>query len=196
MDVVPFNRPHFHQSRLLTAGEIAMASLMFADAIDYRRVRIHARRYMPFQPSNCAMTPNGSLYFHKSCCLLDFSSGSEHARHWFLHEMAHVWQHQLGYAVRLRGAVRIGLSYAYDLDPGKTLADFNMEAQGDVLADYFALRHLGSSASMRQPRYSDSLPLYEAVLAGFLANPASVANLPRDFGRCMLNLKRRARLKV
>jgi hypothetical protein len=196
MDVVPFNRPHFHQSRLLTAGEIAMTSLLFRDAIDYRRVRIYNRRYLPFQPSNCAMTPNGSLYFHKSCCLLDFSSGSEHARHWLIHEMAHVWQHQLGYAVRLRGAVRIGLSYNYDLVPGKTLADFNMEAQGDLLADYFALRHLKSPASMRQPRYASSLLLYEKVLAGFLAEPASLANLPRDYGRCLLHLKRLARLQV
>jgi hypothetical protein len=173
-----------------------MASLLFGDAIDYGRVRIHARRYMPFQPKNCAMTPNGLLYFHKSCCPLDFSTGSDGARHWFLHEMAHVWQHQLGYAVRLRGAVRLGLSYNYDLAPGKTLADFNMEAQGDLLADYFALKYLGSSATMRQPRYAGSLPLYEKILAGFLANPASVANLPRGYGRFLLGLKRRARIAV
>jgi hypothetical protein len=104
--------------------------------------------------------------------------------------MAHVWQHQLGYAVR------IGLSYDYNLAPGKTLADFNMEAQGELLADYFALKHLSSSESMRQQRYADSLPLYEEVLAGFLANPASVANLPCDFGRCLLHLKCLARRRV
>ena len=173
-----------------------MASLLFRDAIDYRRVRIHARRYMLFQPSNCAMTPNGHLYFHASCFLDNYAQASVTNQHWFLHEMAHVWQHQLGYAVRLRGAVRIGLSYHYDLAPGKTLADFNMEAQGDLLADYFALRHLGSSASMRQPRYAGSLPLYEQVLAGFLADPVSVANLPRDCGRYLLHLKRRARRPV
>ena len=82
--------------------------------------------------------------------------------------------------------MRIGLSYDYDLAPGKTLADFNMEAQGDLLADYFALKHLRSSEAMRQRRYADSLPLYEEVLAGFLADPGSVANLPRDYGRCLL----------
>jgi hypothetical protein len=184
------------RSRRLTPGEIAMAALVFGESIDYKRVRIHARRYMPFQPKNCCMTPNGSMYFHRACFLPDYTRSDPPVVHWFLHEMAHVWQYQMGYAVRLRGAVRIGLSYDYDLAPGKTLADFNMEAQGELLADYFALKHLSSSESMRQPRYSDSLPLYEAVLAGFLANPASVANLPRDFGRCMLNLKRRARLKV
>ena len=173
-----------------------MASLLFQNAIDYRRVRIHARRYMPFQPSNCAMTPNGHLYFHPSCFLDDYAQASVTGQHWFLHEMAHVWQHQLGYAVRLRGAVRFGLSYQYDLAPGKTLADFNMEAQGDLLADYFSLRHLISSAPMRQPRYASSLSLYEEVLAGFLADPASVANLPRGYGRCLLHLKRRSRRKV
>lgn len=193
---MPFSRPNTHHSRPLTAGEIAMASLLFRDAIDYRRVRIHARRYMPFQPSNCAMTPNGHLYFHASCFLDDYAQASVTNQHWFMHEMAHVWQHQLGYAVRLRGAVRIGLSYNYDLAPDNTLADFNMEAQGDLLADYFVLRHLGSSASMRQPRYASSLRRYELVLACFFANPASVENLPRDCGRCLLHLKRRLGRKV
>lgn len=167
-----------------------MAAMVFGDAIDYRRVRIHARRYMPFQPSNCAMTPNGHLYFHASCFLDDYAEASGTNRHWFLHEMTHVWQSQMGYAVRLRGAVRIGLSYNYDLAPGKTLADFNMEAQGDVLADYFALRYLGAPACMRQPRYAGSLALYEQVLAGFLADPGSVANLPEDCGRWLLHLGR------
>jgi hypothetical protein len=136
------------------------------------------------------MTPNGSMYFHHSCFLPDYSLGNPTVIHWFMHEMVHVWQHQLGYAVRLRGGVRIGLSYDYELGPGKTLADYNMEAQGDLLADYFAIKHLHSPRSMRQQRYAGSLPLYEEILAGFLADPASVANLPRDYGRYLLPLKR------
>lgn len=163
-----------------------MATLLFGDAIDYRRVRIHSRRYMPFQPTNCAMTPNGSMYFHQSCFLPDYTRGDPPAIHWFIHEMAHVWQFQLGYAVRLRGAVRLGLPYGYDLASGKTLADFNMEAQGDLLADYFALKHLGYPMVVRQQRYVGSLLLYEEVLAGFLNDPNSVANLPCDWGRCLL----------
>lgn len=107
-----------------------------------------------------------------------------------MHEMVHVWQHQLGYAVRLRGAVRIGLSYDYELVPETTLADYNMEAQGELLADYFALKHQSSPRTMRQRRYEDSLSLYEEVLADFLADSASVANLPRDYGRYLLHLKR------
>lgn len=175
-------------SRTLTAPEIAMAASLFGDSIDYARVRIHPRRYMPLQPKNCCMTPNGSMYFHRSCFLPDYSRADPPAVHWFIHEMAHVWQHQLGYAVRLRGAVRVRLSYGYDLAPNKTLADYNMEAQGDLLADYFALKHLGSPAVVRQQRYAGSLSLYEEVLKGFLADPGNVANLPRDWGRCLLRL--------
>jgi hypothetical protein len=168
--------------RSLTAGERDMAACLFGAAVDYARVRIYNRRYLPFglQPVNCAMTPNGHIYFHKSRCLLDFSCGSAQARHWFMHEMVHVWQHQLGFPVRLRGAVRIGLSYHYVLALDKTLSDYNMEAQGDLLADYYVLRHLGAAAAMRQSAYANSLPLYEQVLASFLADPSSRKNLPKS----------------
>jgi hypothetical protein len=162
-----------------------MARLVFGAAIDYARVRIFSRCYLPFglQPANCAMSPNGSIYFHPSCYLANYAAADPPARHWFLHEMVHVWQHQLGYPVRLRGAIRLGLQYTYKLEADATLADFNMEAQGDVLADYFALKHLREPGVMRQRRYAGDLPLYEQVLAGFLANPSNVANLPRGYGR-------------
>ncbi|GGE85211.1 Rhs element Vgr protein [Massilia psychrophila] len=156
-----------------------MASALFGAAIDYARVRIHNRRYLPFQPKNCAMAPNGRLYFHRSCFLDDFACGGPHLRHWFMHEMVHVWQHQLGYPVRLRGAVRIGLDYRYRLRAGATLADFNMEAQGDLLADYFVLKFLGNPGAMRWVDNAGNLSLFEAVLVDFLAAPASRANLPR-----------------
>jgi hypothetical protein len=192
-ECAPLNRNSLRhgsrRSRSLTPGEIALAALLFGESIDYERVRIHARRYMPFQPYNCCMTPNGSMYFHHSCFQEDYAQASVTNQHWFIHEMAHVWQHQLGYAVRLRGAVRIGLSYDYDLASGKSLADYNMEAQGDLLADYFVLRHLRSSVSMRQKRYAGCLPLYEEILAGFLADPASAASLPSGYGRWLLHLK-------
>ncbi|WP_332847689.1 Rhs element Vgr protein [Massilia sp. S19_KUP03_FR1] len=155
-----------------------MASLLFRDAIDYARVRIHGRRYMPFQPRNCAMTPNGQMYFHASCFLDDYAQASLANRHWFMHEMVHIWQHQLGYPVRLRGAIRIGLSYAYRLRPDATLADFNMEAQGDLLADYFVLKFLQRPEAMRQPQYAHALALYDTVLESFLVAPGSRRHLP------------------
>lgn len=187
---IPLNLNGQNGSRPLTPSEVGLAASLFGESINYERVRVHARRYMPLQPKNCCMTPNGSMYFHRSCFLPDYSRGSPSAVHWFIHEMVHVWQFQLGYAVRLRGAVRVGLSYDYELVPGKVLADYNMEAQGDLLADYLALKHINSPVSMRQQRYAGSLSLYEGVLAGFLADPASVANLPRGCGRWLLSLRR------
>lgn len=160
-----------------------MASALFGAAIDYAKVRIHNRRYMPFQPKNCAMTPNGRVYFHQSCFLDDYAAGDVRAQHWFMHELVHVWQHQLGYPVRLRGAVRLGLSYDYVLRAGATLADFNMEAQGDLLADYFVLKHRAAPKAMRWRRNAGSLALFEEVLDGFLVDPASRALLPRTLGR-------------
>ncbi|MCA1245375.1 Rhs element Vgr protein [Massilia sp. MS-15] len=166
------------RSRPLTEAEIALASQLFRDAIDYRRVRVHGRRYLPFQPKNCCMTPNGSMYFHHSCFLPDYTRGDPGAIHWFMHELVHVWQHQLGYPVRLRGAIRFGLPYAYSLHAGARLADYNMEAQGDLLADYFVLKFLRKPDAMRQGQHRGSLALYEAVLAGFLADPSDPRSLP------------------
>jgi len=183
MDAVPVHRLRSPRWRSLTAGEIAMASLLFGNGIDYERVRIHARRYMPFQPRNCAMTPNGSMYFHRSCFLPDYTRGDPAVVHWFLHEMVHVWQHQLGYPVRLRGAFRIGLSYRYELRAGALLSDYNMEAQGDLLADYFALKYMRNPRVMRQRRHAHQLDLYEQVLARFLADPRDPENLPRGSAR-------------
>jgi hypothetical protein len=134
------------------------------------------------------MTPNGSIYFHHSCFLPDYSLGAASGIHWFMHEMVHVWQHQLGYPVRLRGAVRIGLPYHYELSENATLADYNMEAQGDLLADYFVLKFMHQPRIMRQRRYAHALALYERVLDGFLADPADRENLPRGRARKLVRM--------
>jgi hypothetical protein len=144
-------------------------------------VRIIGRRYLPFQPKNCAMTPNGSMYFHRSCMQDDFAAQGVGLQHWFIHEMVHVWQHQLGYPVRLRGALRIKLDYHYRLRSGATLADFNMEAQGDLLADYFVLRLLQRPDAMRWPDQAADPALFDSVLAGFLAEPRDRRHLPGGF---------------
>ena len=175
--------PGLGLARPLTPGEVGLVRLVFGDAIDLTRVRIHNRCYLPFglQPVNCAMSPNGRIYFHPSRYVADFSLENKRLQHWLMHEMTHVWQHHLGYPVRCRGALRLGLSYAYRLAPGKRLSDFNMEAQGDVLADYFALKFLADPAPMAQPQHATSLALYEQVLAEFLADQAARKNLPALF---------------
>jgi hypothetical protein len=170
--------------RALTTGETHIARLVFRDSIDYRAVKVHARGYLPFglQPRHTAMAPNGNLYFPPACFQHDFSRCDLGERMWFIHEMTHVWQFQLGYPVKFRGAIRIGLNYAYALDAGKTLADYNMEAQGNLLADYFALKFCDGHARLYERRYRDmpgALALYETVLAGFIDAPAERRHLPK-----------------
>jgi len=93
-----------------------------------------------------------------------------------MHEMVHVWQYQLGYPVRLRGAIRLGLNYDYTLLPEKHLSSYNMEAQGNILSDFFALKFRSAPHARNSP---DAHVLYESVLHDFLANPKSPAHLPQ-----------------
>ena len=173
---------HAGNARGLTSGEIAMARLLFADAIDYSRVKVHNSEYLWFglQPDDTAMTPNGEIYFNEKHFLEDFSTARGVDRHWFMHEMVHVWQHQLGYWVKARGAIRIGLSYEYELESGKRLGDYNMEAQGNILADYYMLKLERRPGLVVESRYAvaSALPLFESVLSGFLKDPRNEANLP------------------
>lgn len=168
------------ESRPLTTGEIAMARLIFKDSIDYGQVRIHREEYLPFglQNDDTAMTPNGEMYFNPKRFKEDFSKEQNWLKHWYMHEMVHVWQHQLGYWVRLRGAIRIGLGYDYKLEAGKKFGDYNMESQGDLLSDYYALKFLNDPEAMIQKQFAGQLPLFEEVLDVFLKNPADKANLP------------------
>lgn len=121
-----------------------MASLLFRDAIDYSRVRIHGRRYMPFQPKNCCMTPNGSMYFHRSCFLPDYSRGDPGAIHWFMHEMVHVWQHQAGHWLPIER--HPFCRYGYTLEPGKPFARYGIEQQAEIVRHAFLAREQGSDA--------------------------------------------------
>lgn len=170
-------------SRGLTQGEIAMSRLVFGDAIDYSKVRIHNREYLWFglQPDDTAMAPNGHIYFNPKYFKEDFSSSPLSDQMWLIHEMTHVWQHQLGYPVKWRGALRMGLSYKYKLEPGRTLGDFNMEAQGNILADYYVLKFKGLPGMLAEANHRNdpqALALFEQVLAEFLQRPSDKRNLP------------------
>ncbi|PIG28672.1 hypothetical protein CLU93_2969 [Janthinobacterium sp. 35] len=166
--------------RPLTKGEIDMAWMLFQDAIDYGKVKVHGEPYLWFnwQPKNVAMTPVGEIYFHESDYKEDFSKEKDSLKHWFMHEMVHVWQYQLGYSVKLRGAIRLGLDYKYTLLPNQKLSSHDMEAQGDLLADYFVLRFLTSTRAMRQQRYKNSGELFKKVLNDFFNDRKSPKNLP------------------
>jgi hypothetical protein len=168
-------------SRPLTSGEIEIAVELYADSVDYTKVKIHNGDYLwAFQNENTAMTPEGEMYFPTLRFREDFSKGSPLERHWFIHEMAHVWQYQNGYDVWTRGLRFWSLPYDYVLDESKTLCDYNMEAQGDILADYWSLtdgkkRGL-KKIYMEMNQYKDSLEVYKKVLRDFFADRRSWKN--------------------
>lgn len=166
--------------RPLTSGEIALCRTLFKDSIEYSKVWVHREEFLPFglQPDDCAMTPNGELYFNPRKFKEDFSKDTVDQQWWFMHEMVHVWQRHLGYWVMLRGAIRLGLGYEYELKSGRKLGDYNMEAQGNLLADYFVLKHLQAPTFMAGKKHANDLALFEEVLDGFLKNPSDHANLP------------------
>ncbi|MCL2848964.1 MAG: hypothetical protein FWE61_02815, partial [Micrococcales bacterium] len=115
--------------RPLTAGEVALARTVFGDAIDYSVVLVHNHGYPllgGFQPDDVAVTPNGEMYFPAPSHLADFSAGSAANARWFVHEMVHVWQYQLGYPVAAKGMNRGALDYSYELDATARLADYDM----------------------------------------------------------------------
>ena len=157
-------------ARPMTGGEIDMARSIFGAAVDYARVSIHGSGFLWFnmQHRDMALSPDGNIYFTAHRYLDDFSARTDSDRHWFMHEMAHVWQHQLGYPVRLRGAIRLGLSYDYELSAGLSLCDYNMEAQAELLSDYFLLRFLQGADTA----------VYDTALEPFLTDPSNPCHLP------------------
>lgn len=179
--VVPVKTPE-DKRRPLTAGEIAMAKVLFKDAIDYRRVKVVNGDFIPFgwQDKDTAITPNGHIYFPKDHFQEDFSLAEPIDRHWFIHEMVHVWQFQMSYPVFDRGVLHFGLDYKYKLDEKKHLGKYNMEAQGDLLADYWALLDAAGKTVkyMKNKDDADKIKLYETVLRLFLKNRRSWRNWP------------------
>ncbi|NBF06983.1 DUF2345 domain-containing protein [Pseudomonas sp. Fl5BN2] len=139
-----FSEPDNEKGRALTEGEIVLAQSVFADSIDYDKVRLRDENYVPWQGATYAMSPNGHIYFGESWRgISDWSLEEPERRGFFIHEMTHVWQHQHGVNVLLVGAYQqakqflVGDQYLYQLEPGKTLKDYNIEQQGDIVRDYY-----------------------------------------------------------
>ncbi len=172
------------QSRGLTPGEITMARSLFRDSIDYSKVKLHNFEFLwlGMQPNSTAMTPQGEIYFNPKEFREDFSKENIYGRHWFMHEMVHVWQYQLGYPTLWKGANRLAVWYKYALfDNHRGLEQYNMEAQGDIIADFYAmLEHERGEKTlfMKQMRYSNRTDLYQKTLYWFLKDPKSTMLLP------------------
>ncbi|OYP01166.1 hypothetical protein [Serratia marcescens] len=165
-------------ARKLTVGEIGVAQIIFKNAIDYSRVSVHNAGYFPFglQNDNTAVTPNGEIYFTPKNFREDYSRESAGFQHWFIHEMAHVWQYQMKMNVLLRGTMSWAATYEYSLPNYNTLADYGMEQQASILADYFLLIRFSREEWRRNKRMAglegpDLKTHYETVLRLFIQEP-------------------------
>ncbi|EOI5728871.1 type IV secretion protein Rhs [Cronobacter malonaticus] len=167
--------------RLMTLGEITMAKRVFGHSIVYSRVWVHCDSYFPFglQKRGYAMAPNGEIWFRKEMYYRDFSGteASVEDKHTFIHELGHVWQHQHGQWVRMRGLFSWAADYYYKLDKAK-LTDYSLEQQASIIADYWLILVYGINiwisfhAPNRQGRYCgrdnlrDIPRLYRKIVTG------------------------------
>ncbi|SFU18405.1 hypothetical protein SAMN05192562_10956 [Kosakonia arachidis] len=166
--------------RPMTAGEIRMARTLFQNAINYSAVKIYNGDYLPFglQNSRVAMTPDGNMYYPEALFREDFSFGDITDKALFMHEMGHVWQHQMGVNVRTRGLVSWASSYEYSLPNEKDLADYSLEQQASIIADYYVLTNFGVNVFIQQSTFKgiigpDLRDKYKNILKYFLASPTN-----------------------
>lgn len=163
-------------------NERALAAAVFQNALDYERIRIHDDKYIFFQATNVLMTPNGEIYAPGAMYRKDYAAEELNYRELFIHELAHVWQYQIGVLnPKLSGLfefVRNGFNYSkayrYVLESGLDLIDYGMEQQAAMVADYFLIeksgenfgRHNANTESFERKR-----ELLTEVMANFIANP-------------------------
>jgi Domain of unknown function (DUF4157) len=122
--------------RNLTSGELAKARPIFGASLDYSRVKVHNEKAYFFQPNDTAITPNGEIYFPPEVYKADFSLTIEDAA-WLIHELVHVYQHQIGMWVRVNGALYRTYKYGSLVGTKKVLKDFRIEQQASIVEDYF-----------------------------------------------------------
>ncbi len=126
--------------RYLTPGEKELARSVYTNEIDFTKVKIFHRRWKFFQPKDRAMAPNGNIYYpeNSSQYSSNFYNADIHKKATFIHELAHVWQHQNKINVKLRGAFERSYEYL-PLNIDSDFNNFGIEQQAQIIRDYFYL---------------------------------------------------------
>ena len=143
--IVHFKISEF-EYRGLTQGEVELAQQVFGNLINYAQVRIFNIPYLPWQPANIFIAPNGNLFAHQQSFSPDYSKCSMVLQGVFIHELAHILQYQQQTNVILKGAIlQLGYylsfkrynPYRYQFIQGKAFGEYNIEQQGDIARDIF-----------------------------------------------------------
>lgn len=171
--------------RTLTSGEVTLAKRVFKDSIDYSTVKVHNEKYLPIQPNNSGMTPNGEIYVAGAeAYFADYSSTDDpYLRAFFVHEMTHVWQYQLKILNPISSAIAESFrnffdypkAYDYELAPAKDLLAYRIEQQAQIVEDYYLTHIEGMMLRTRHIKNTggtaEYMRLFPQVLAKFLASP-------------------------
>ena len=191
--------------RKLTAGEIQMCRLVFKDSIDYSKLLINIGGYIHNKTGN-AMTPAGEIILPRDAYIKnqDFSIATRgEDRHWFIHEMTHVWQYQLGENAVWHGINQLCKggygttvltvdtpksgdykAYVTDLsgaDANKKFNEFNFEQQGRIIEFWYDAGYLQHENPYRE-HHQKSIKIIgyvEYILRDFLHNPKDKYLLPK-----------------
>lgn len=132
--------------RPLTVGERQLAASVFGELMDYEQVRIVNYPYLPWQPADVLIAPNGFIFVNDKHYQDDYSQHSQRYGRLFIHEMTHVFQHQQGICVLLKGAWLQSLYYLsfcrydpyhYTWDNNKSFWAYNIEQQGRICEDIY-----------------------------------------------------------
>lgn len=131
VDILKFN------TRELTAAEIAKAKLVFSNSIDYTLVRVDERGLIG--PS---WTKRAYVSFHT----INAWGGLDD--HTLIHELTHAWQYEKMGAIYMPLALHAQSADGYEYGgidslrkrqaEGEGLSSFNLEQQGDIMADYYS----------------------------------------------------------
>jgi type VI secretion system secreted protein VgrG len=177
-------------SRKLTQGEEALAKLMFGNSIDYSKVLIRNKKYRVFgfpPADDVIVTPDGTMYCGPASFKEDFTEGGNpHSIRYFIHEMVHVWQYQLGYPMVIAGIASVfRANYDYTLKKDSKLSDFKIEGQANIISDYamYVIFPDSTEVYSSKTRYKKepySFQELREIVKDFLLDPRDLKNLPYD----------------
>ena len=200
---VPTKKINIIARRRLTDREIIMCRSVFKDSIDYTKIWIVMGGFVQ-SLAETAITPFGYIitlprkdYIENK----DFSKSRPELKHWFMHEVTHVWQNALGFKGinKIKRVCRGSYfktvdspdstsgedlaPYATDLsgrDIYKNFNEFNYEQQGRIIELYYDAKFLKYSRPERK-HHQMSIKLERHVLftlKEFIENPNNTSLLP------------------
>ncbi len=143
------------KSRSMTEGEKKLARTIFKERINYERIKVIDGAYIP--TSRPHVSPSGDIYYPGGSYMSDFSTADHVTKAVFMHELTHVYQYQIETYSLL--SFIFDRNYEYTLIPGKSFGEYGLEQQGQIVEDYYLMRH-----NLRYKGNNHTMTQYNAVI--------------------------------